>query len=120
MSSDLNDAFNESLDSLRVFRYTFPDILPRLHHAIVENLSASQREQDTKSEKFVPSSGMYYPPGYKCFILIGRRKTLDPHDLHRMIRIFDETRGTIRIVTYDFLLDALDRAILQGVYYAWQ
>ena len=97
MSSELNDAFNESLDSLRVFRYTFPDILPCLHHAIVENMSASQREQDTKSGKFAPSSDMYYPPGYKCFILIGRRKTLDPHDLHRMKRIFDETRGTIRI-----------------------
>jgi len=119
MSRDLNDAFDESLDSLRVFRHAFPDILQRLHHAIVENMSAAQREHDTKSGEFVPSSDMYYPPDYKCFVLIGRRRTLGPHDLHQMKRIFEKTRGTIHIATYDFLLDAVDRAISRGACYAW-
>jgi hypothetical protein len=119
MSSDLNDAFTESLDSLRVFRHAFPDILQRLHHSILENMSTAQRERDTQSREFVPSCNMYYPPNYKCFVLIGRRRTLDTRDLHRIAHIYKETRGTIRIAPYDFLLDALDRAMSQGKCYAW-
>ena len=111
MSKDLNDAWAESQDSLRLLRGVYRDFLRR---AVVQLQSSRVDVFDDwygkKPMDSPPSPGgmrLQDIPELTCRIFIGRRSSLTDDDIARTKEITRITGGQIRVLTYDLFLDNL-------------
>lgn len=92
MSKDLNDAWMESQESLRLFQSNYADVIRRL-------IKNAKNEKPTRF-----TADNVEPPRPTCSIVIGRRSALDSEALARTRNL---SNRDIRIVTYDYILDEL-------------
>jgi hypothetical protein len=89
MSRDLNDAWAECIGTIRVIGTAYEDFLRRLQKSVA---------------KTIRGSTFRHLPFIKSIILIGRRSSLSPEEFNRIHEVSACTSQTIRIMTYDSLL----------------
>ena len=117
MSKDLNDAWMESVESIRLLGMNYPDVLRRL----VKEISSSELDDFDKWEAEAKELGRerdrdehrlydHAPPYCSCLIIVGRRSSLDSEALFRTRQLSASTGHTINVATYDYFLDRLRSA----------
>jgi hypothetical protein len=116
MSKDLNDAWMECVETIRLLAENFRDFLRRLVKALDESrlrrfdsfYSALAKDKSGRGEEeyrhLLYESIM---PWCNSIIVIGRRSTLDPEGLRRTIELSALTGGAIEVMTYDTVLNRL-------------
>jgi hypothetical protein len=114
MSKDLNDAWMESVETMRLLGVNYPGILRRLVNAVaISGLTNYGRWQSETKELLLepcPNENILYdhtPPYCSCTIIIGRRSMLDSEALFRTARLSASTGHTINVATYDYFLEKL-------------
>lgn len=105
LSRDLNDAWIECVDTLRLVGLNYLDTLRRITAKIDANL---EKEAEAYFENMkgldIRHFGM---PRCKAVIVIGRRSSLDSEDLLRLQHLGLSTGWAISVLTYDSVLDSL-------------
>ena len=116
MSKDLNDAWMEGVESLRLIAFNYLDFVRRAIKTVRANNNSTVPETELPSYP-LPD---YYRPRCRVRIIIGRRSALSPEDLMRVRELAYTTNFSISIATYDSLLDDL-RQIEHGEanYWGW-
>ncbi len=90
MSKSLNDAWGECIASLHLIGINYQDFIRRIEKIIQKDIS---------------NIIFRHFPIFKCIILIGRRSQLTKEEIDRVHEISSTTSQTIRIMTYDSLLE---------------
>lgn len=113
MSKDLNDAWSECQDSLRILSgLGYMDFLRRAKRALATTL---RNEGDSICSVLEEGIATTDAPECTCYIVIGRRASLGDEGIHRVRQLSESTGGRIRVVTYDTILDNMkDRALEEG------
>lgn len=99
-SKDLNDAWMEGVESLRLISLNYIDFVRRA----VKRLATQTRVRRSYASAFVSD---YRRPRVRVRIIIGRRSTLSAEDRARIRELDFSTNSSIAVVTYDSLLDEL-------------
>lgn len=117
MSKDLNDAWMECVETSRLMAENFRDCLRRL----IKTLNKSclkEFEANYKKLKKIPRHIKHgrdffiskVMPWCNSVILIGRRSTLNSEELLRTQELSASTGQSIRVITYDAVLDWIAEA----------
>lgn len=101
MSQDLNDAWTECLESIRLTSLNYDDFTRRLSMKMI-----SDSEHDRP--KFRLPTGNDWPL-VTCAVVIGRRDTLTNAEVSKVQMLGASTNRTIQVYTFDAILDYLDR-----------
>lgn len=99
MSKDLNDAWMESKESLRLFTSNCRDVLRRLLKTTTEQYAT------------IANTNGIEMPRARCTILVGRRSSLDAESLARTRHL---SEANIKVFSYDYVLDQLRIAAENG------
>ncbi len=115
MSRELNDAWMECQDSIRLTRDHYSDILRRAARAL-EATPDVEAGEDFVDRRYQLN---YDTPRIGAFIVAGRRSSLDANQLSRLRELSDSTHYRIRVLTYDSLLDGLRHGARVGQPCIW-
>jgi hypothetical protein len=99
-SKDLNDAWMEGVESLRLISLNYQDFVRRA----LKRLIAPREMRQTYMSAVVSD---YRRPRVRVRIVIGRRSSLSAEDRARVRELDFSTNSSIAVVTYDTLLDEL-------------
>jgi hypothetical protein len=127
MSKDLNDAWMECVETIRLLADNFRDFLRRLVKALDETrlhefdagyaeLSETECGETAYLRHFLRDSRM---PWCNSVIVIGRRAALDAEGLLRTRELSASTGRAIRVITYDAVLDWLSEAAVHDTGEPW-
>jgi hypothetical protein len=101
LSKDLNDAWMEGVESLRLIGLNYSDFVRRA----IKKIAATQNA--TLGDNRLTFTSDHNRPRCGVRILIGRRASLAPEDVMRVRELAFTTNFSIVVATYDSLLDEL-------------
>jgi hypothetical protein len=106
LSKDLNDAFTECLDNIRLISYNYEDFLRRLVKRTGPIGAKTYKQIKKCINAYVDSVFLDFPQIFST-IVIGRRSTLTYDEIMKVRMMWASTGRAIMIFTYDALLDFL-------------
>lgn len=116
LSQDLNDAWMEAIECLRLVGTSYREVLHRLVARVAKDRLKEFEKQYVNTDI---SDLSYRMPYCTVEIVIGRRKGLDDDELLRVRELTATTNRTVRILTYDGFVEHVDDGRIGASRYQW-